>query len=671
MAEISERSEHDHLKRDTLIAGLLTLPLLVLGMSHGAIAFADEPAGRALQLLLATPLLFGPGRRFLKLAWSAAKHRAVDMNTLVALGAMAAWSWSTVAVLFPQIFRHAEHGHRPHLFFEAISVITFVLMGKMLEARARHQLSEAVRGLTSQLPPEATRVHGGVEEKVKISALQPGDLVLVRPGERIPADGVVSDGQSAVDESMLTGESLPIDKRPGDVVFGGAVNAQGALSVKLTQTGATTALSRIVQSVEAAQGSRAPIARLADRVSAVFVPVVLVIALATFAAWWISNPTADGLRVAIQHLVAVLGIACPCALGLATPAAVAVGTGRGAQLGVLVKGGAVLESLSRVQKVLLDKTGTVTAGKPSLTDVIALGITEEELLRRVASAERRSEHPVALALVAGAEARLGVAIAPARGTFRSEPGAGVEAGGLRVGNRAWLQDAGIDPSRLELEAARLASRGRTPSFVGDVETRTLLGLVAVMDPPLRSAKEAIASLRALKLEPTLLTGDRALTAQSVAESLGIRSVLAEMKPQGKAEAVAAAKKDAVVAMVGDGMNDAPALAVADVGIAIGSGTDVASATADVVLLREGISALPTAIGLARATMRNIRQNLFWAFIYNVAGIPLAAGVLMPFFGLELSPVFASAAMSLSSVSVLANALRLRTWLPLPGRAGSG
>ena len=664
--EAAERSEHEALKRDAVVAAVLTVPLLVLGMSHGAIAFAEGPAGRTLQLLLATPLLFGPGRRFLRLAWNAAKHGATDMNTLVALGSLAAWSWSAVAVLFPQIFPHAEHGHRPHLFFEAVSVITFVLAGKMLEARARRRLSEAVRGLMSRLPPDATRLVGGVEEKVKLSALEPGDLVLVRPGERIPADGSVIGGQSAVDESMLTGESLPVDKRPGDLVVGGSVNAHGALRVKLTQTGASTALSRIVQSVEAAQGSRAPIARLADRVSGVFVPVVLLIALATFAAWWIANPTADGLTIAVQHLVAVLVIACPCALGLATPAAVAVGSGRGAQLGVLVKGGAVLESLSRVRTVLLDKTGTVTAGKPSLTDVVPFGIDERELLRRVAASEKHSEHPIGRALVEGAEARLAVSVSAAR-TFRSVPGAGVEADGIRIGTSAWLEDAGIDASPLEREAESLAARGRTPSFVGDVNSRKVLGLVAVMDPPLKGAKQAVDTLLALGLVPTLVTGDRRQTAEAVAASLGIARVVAETGPHDKVEVVARAKKDGVVAMVGDGVNDAPALAAADVGIAIGSGTDVASATADVVLMREGINALPAAIGLARATMRNIRQNLFWAFVYNVAGIPLAAGV----FGIELSPVFASAAMSLSSVSVLANALRLRQWLPLRSGEGRG
>ncbi len=658
--EAAERTEHEQLKRDTVVAVLLAVPLLVLGMSHGAlIPGSDGPIGRAVQLLLATPLVFGPGRRFLRLAWLAARHRAADMNTLVALGTLSAWSWSAVAVLMPELFPHAEHGHRPHVFFEAVSVIAFVLAGKMLEARARRRLSDAVRGLVSRLPAEATRLLDGVESTVKVSALRPDDLVLVRPGERLPADGEVVSGRSAVDEAMLTGEGLPVEKQPGDVVFGGTVNAHGSLTVRLTRTGAHTALSRIVQAVESAQGSRAPISRMADRVSGVFVPVVLVIALITFGVWWALDPTAAGLATAVQHLVAVLVIACPCALGLATPAAVAVGTGRGAELGVLVKGGAVLEALSAVQTVLLDKTGTLTSGKPTLTEVVALG-DERALLRRIASVERLSEHPVAKAVVLGAEARLGESVPAAQGDFSSEPGAGVEADGLRIGTAPWLLQAGVDPRPLEAKADELAGRGRTPSFVGDVRTGTLLGLVAVMDAPLPEAKAAVEALKARGLEVAMVTGDRRRTAQAVAEALGITRVEAEVKPEGKAAVVAKVKAEGrVVAMVGDGVNDAPALAAADVGIAIGTGTDVAAATADVVLMRGGISGLPRAIGLARATLRNIRQNLFWAFIYNVAGIPLAAGALVPFFGLELSPVFASAAMSLSSVSVLANALRLR------------
>jgi Cu+-exporting ATPase len=565
-----------------------------------------------------------------------------------------------VVVLFPQLFPHAEHGHRPHVFFEAAgAIISFVLIGKSLEARARKRLSEAVRGLVALVPKTATRLEAGLERQVPVESLSPGDEVLVRPGERVPADGVVVQGTSATDESMLTGESLPVDKGPGDSVFGATVNASGSLTVRLTRTGADTALSRIVEAVEQAQGSRAPISLLADRVSAVFVPVVVAISLVTFAVWFAIDPTPAGLATAVQHLVAVLVIACPCALGLATPAAVAVGTGRGAELGVLVKGGAVLETLSRADVVLLDKTGTVTEGKPRLTDVIAVG-DERTMLSRVVAVERLSEHPVARAIVEGAEAR-GVDRLPVT-DFKMEAGRGVEGvvAGSRVllGTTEWLARAGVSTAALEGRANELAGQGRTPSFVAI--DGVLAGLVAVADRPAEAAPGAIKALRQAGLEVRLLSGDRKATVEAIGRELGVDGVEAEVRPEGKARAVEAAKQGGrVVVMVGDGVNDAPALAAADVGIAIGTGTDVAVSTADVVLLRGGIGGLPRAIGLAKATLRTIRQNLFWAFVYNTAGIPLAAGALVPFFGLELDPVFASAAMSLSSVSVLANSLRLR------------
>jgi Cu+-exporting ATPase len=654
--ERAEQAETAALERDVIVSLALSIPLLVLGMSHGRIPGADGPAGRALQLLLATPVVFGPGRRFLRLAWNATKHRTADMNTMVALGVLSAWGWSAVVVLFP----HAEHGQVPHVFFEAAgAIVSFVLVGKLLEARARKRLSDAVRGLVALAPKTAIRLEGGVERQVPVEALRPGDEVLVRPGERLPADGVVVQGVSAADESMLTGESLPVDKQPGALVFGATVNVSGALTVRLERTGADTALSRIVEAVEQAQGSRAPISFLADRVSAVFAPVVVGLSLVTFAVWFFLDPTSTGFAEAVQRMVAVLVIACPCALGLATPAAVAVGTGRGAELGVLVKGGAVLETLSRAQVVLLDKTGTVTEGAPRLTDVVAVG-DEAQLLARVAAVERLSEHPLARALVEGAEAR-GAARLGAQ-DFTMTPGLGVEGrveGALvRIGTPEWLARAGISTDALEARANALSEQGRTPSFVA--VDGALAGLVAVADRPAAAAAPTIRALRSEGLEVRLLSGDRRRTVEAIGRELGVDAVSAEVKPEGKAREVEGAKQGGrVVVMVGDGINDAPALAAADVGIAIGSGTDVAVATADVVLLRGGIGALPRAIGLARATLRTIRQNLFWAFLYNTAGIPLAAGVLVPAFGVELDPVFASAAMSLSSVSVLANSLRLR------------
>ncbi|WP_437594270.1 heavy metal translocating P-type ATPase [Sorangium sp. So ce1000] len=674
--DAAEQKEQRKLRRDVAIAALLTAPLLAVGMSHGAIPALDGAFGRWLSLALATIVIFGPGRRFFRLTWSALRHRAADMNTLVSLGAGAAWLYSTAAVAAPGLFPHAEHGHAPHgntphgntppVYFEAAAaIVTFVLIGKLLETRARKRLADAVRGLVALQPKTARRVRGDgdAEDEVPAAALAPGDLVRVRPGERIATDGEVVSGASAVDEAMLTGESMPVDKTAGSAVFGGTLNQSGALTFRVTKTGADTALARIVEAVEQAQGSRAPIARLADVVSGIFVPVVLGVASLAFLVWLAIDPTAAGLATAVERLVAVLVIACPCALGLATPAAVAVGTGRGAELGVLVKGGAALEAASRVDTVLLDKTGTLTSGRPELTDVVDLaGHGEAELLGLVAAAERESEHAVARAIVEGARSR-GVAMAKAS-AFRAEIGHGIEArvsGRLvRVGTAAWLRKAGIDTAALEAEADRVAAQGRTPSFVA-VDGR-LAGLVAVADRPTEEARRAVAELTQLGVEVAMVTGDRAGAARAVAAELGIRAVFAEVKPEDKATLVreqrAAGRR---VAMVGDGINDAPALAGADVGIALGSGTDIAVASADVALIRGGIAGLPVALGLARATLRTIRQNLFWAFIYNVIGIPIAAGLLYPLTGWLLSPVLASAAMSLSSVSVLTNSLRLRAF----------
>jgi Cu+-exporting ATPase len=664
----AEAREQQGMRRDFLFAAALSVPLLVLAMSHGAIPGTDGPLGRWLQFALATPVVFGPGRRFLRLAWSALRHRTADMNTLVSLGVLAAWGYSTVALVAPGLFPHAGHGVLPHLYFEAAAaILSFVLLGKLLEMRARKRLSDAVRGLVALTPKTARRVRGDVEEDVPVEALMPGDHVLVRPGERIPSDGEVVRGASAVDESMLTGESLPVDKQPGALVHGGTQNHSGALTVRITRTGGDTTLARIVESVEQAQGSRAPIARLADVVSGWFVPIVLGIALLTMLVWALLDPTAAGFAVAVERFVAVLVIACPCALGLATPAAVAVGTGRGAELGLLIKGGAVLEAASRIDTVLIDKTGTLTTGKPALTDVLPAGnIEAAELLRLVASAEQASEHPVAQAIVRGAAEQGAKLDAPE--DFRMEPGFGVEAvvaaRKVQVGTGAWLSRSGIDAAMLEGEAERLAAAGRTPSFVAI--DGVLAGLVAVADRPAEGARETVAALQNLGVDVAMVTGDRMSTARAIAAELGIDRVVAEVRPEEKARVVADERaRGRTVAMVGDGINDAPALAGAHVGIAVGSGTDIAVAAADVALLRGGITGLPAALQLARRTLGTIRQNLFWAFIYNIVGIPIAAGLLAPWTGWTLSPVLASAAMSLSSVSVLMNSLRLRRFAATP------
>jgi Cu+-exporting ATPase len=661
--QAAEQREERELRRDFWLATLLTVPLLVLAMSHGAIPGSDGTIGRALQFALATPIVFGPGRRFLWLALSALRRRTADMNTLVSLGVMAAWGYSAVGVLVPSLFPHAEHGVLPHLYFEAsAAIVTFVLLGKRLESRARKRLSDAVRGLISLVPRTVTRVtEHQADEVVPVAALNVRDLVLVRPGERIPTDGEVELGASAVDESLLTGESIPVDKNPGAEVFGGTLNQSGALRVRVTRTGNETALGRIVEAVEQAQGSRAPIARLADVVSSYFVPVVLVVATGTLLAWLAVDPSAQGLATAVERFVAVLVIACPCALGLATPAAVAAGTARGAELGVLIKGGAALEAASRVDTVLLDKTGTLTAGKPQLTDVLDLtGTGDTALLELVGSVERESEHPVARSIVTGAIAR-GASLQDAT-EFMSEAGYGVEArvqGRLvRIGTSAWLAKAGVDTSPLEAEADELAMGGRTPSFVA--ADGALAGLIGVADRATDDAKFAVALLKRDGIEVAMLTGDRELAAKAVARELGIDRVFAEVKPEDKARIVQAERAGGrVVAMVGDGINDAPALAGAHVGVAVGTGTDIAVAAADIALLRGSILGLPTALRLARRTLGTIRQNLFWAFVYNLIGIPIAAGVLYPFTGWLLSPVLASAAMSLSSVSVLVNSLRLK------------
>lgn len=661
LVAVGQDEEHREYRRSFVFAAVFSVPLLVIAMSHGLMPWTESTFGRWAQFALATPVVFGPGRRFFALAWSSAKHRAADMNTLIAIGTGAAWMYSTVALMAPNLFPHALHGRAPHLYFEAsAAVLTFLLLGKALETRARKRLADAVRGLVSLQPKTARRIRDEGEEEVAVGDLEWGDLFIVRPGERLPADGVVVSGSSAVDESMLTGESAPVEKAAAKV-FGGTLNHTGALVVRVTTTGKGSALSRIVESVEQAQGSKAPIARLADTVSGIFVPIVLGVALLTLIAWVVAAPTADGIAVAIERFVAVLVIACPCALGLATPAAVAVGTGRGAELGILVKGGEALEGASRVNLVLLDKTGTLTLGKPTLTDVVDIsGEGEDALLALSASVEHASEHPVGRAVVAGASAR-NLALLPIE-QFRSISGGGVEATvahhKVRIGTAPFLQSFGVDTSALEAQAESLATKGRTPFFVS--KDQGLAGLVAVADPVSPSAHEALAGLKAMGIDVAMVTGDRRATAEAIASELGITHVFAEVRPEGKAAIVTEQRaKGHIVAMVGDGINDAPALASAHVGIAIGTGADVAVAAADIALLRGGIAALPTALLLGRATLRSIRQNLFWAFLYNVVGIPIAAGALYPWTGWQLSPVLASAAMSLSSVSVLMNSLRLR------------
>ncbi|MDB4973878.1 MAG: copper-exporting ATPase [Myxococcaceae bacterium] len=673
LALAEARSERG-LRRDLLLAALLTAPLLVLAMAHGALPARHHELVRALQLVLATPVMFGPGARFLQLAWRALRQRTSDMNTLVSLGALAAYGYSALAVLAPALFVGGAAGAHgmdadPPLYFEAgAAIVTFVLLGRLLELRARRRLSAAVQGLGALLPQTATRVLAGNQkrfETIDVAMIASGDLLLVRAGERVPNDGLVVEGTAAVDESMLTGESAAVSKREDSKVYGGTLLQDGSLTVRATETGAETTLARIVEAVEQAQGSRAPVARMADRVSAYFVPLVLAIALLTLGVWLAIDASALGLAFAVERFVTVLVIACPCALGLATPAAVVVATGRAAELGVLFKGGSALEAASQLQTLLFDKTGTLTEGRPVLGEVVTLpGRSEDELLALVAAVEQRSQHPIARALVEAAERRRLPRYDSAE--LLSQAGAGAEAlvngQRVRVGTARWLEAAGISTATLEGRAEQLAALGHTPSFVAI--DGLLAAVLALADRSTPEAARALHTLRQQGYELAMLTGDRQGTAEAVARELGLTRVFAGLSPRDKARLVSEEKqRGRRVALVGDGINDAPALAAADVGIAVGGGSDIALATADVVLLRGGVALLPSALGLARATLHTIRQNLFWAFVYNLVGIPLAAGALLPFTGWLLSPVFASAAMSLSSVSVLASSLRLRRYRP--------
>lgn len=667
--EAAHAAEYASLRRKFIVAAVLSLPVLVMAMSHGRILWLNFPGAAWVQLLLATPVVLYSGAQFYRGAWAAFRHRAADMNTLIAVGTGTAYLYSAAATAFPRFFlagRPAGMGGMemgPPVYYEAASVIiALVLLGRMLESRAKGRTSDAIRRLVGLQPKTARVVRGGAEADLPIEEVVVGDVIVVRPGEKVPVDGVVTEGTSAVDESMLTGESLPVEKAPGDEVFGATLNRTGAFRFRATKVGKDTALQQIVKLVQDAQGSRAPIARLADVISGIFTPVVICIAIATFVVWFVAAPPEARFTLALVNFVSVLIIACPCALGLATPTAIMVGTGRGAEHGVLIKGGESLETAHRLDTIVLDKTGTLTRGQPELTDVVpAGGMTEDALLRLVASAERGSEHPVGEAVVRGATAR-GLELAAAS-AFNALAGHGIEATvegrAVLIGTPKLLRERGVDLGDAEARAAALAEQGKTPTFAA--VDGAFAGIVAVADTLKPESKEAVRALRAMGLQVVMITGDNRRTAEAVAREAGIDRVLAEVLPEGKAREVKRLQDEEKrrVGMVGDGINDAPALAQADVGIAIGTGTDVAIEASDVTLIRGDLRGVVTAIALSRATIRTVRQNLFWAFVYNVIGIPLAAGALYPLTGWLLSPVIASAAMSLSSVSVVTNSLRLR------------
>ncbi|MCA1618578.1 MAG: heavy metal translocating P-type ATPase [Acidobacteria bacterium] len=669
-AELERLAERRDLRRRFAVAALLGLPVLVIAMSHGAVPAFDVPWINWLQLALAAPVVFYGGAPFFRGAWVALRHGAADMNTLVATGTGAAFLYSAVATFAPQLVADAggashagAHAGPAPVYFEAASVIVaLILLGRLLEARARGRTGEAIRRLVGLQPRTARVVRAGDRhEDVPAGEVVVGDLVLVRPGEKVPTDGVVTEGRSAVDESMLTGESLPVEKSPGDEVFGATVNRTGGFTFRATRVGRDTVLRQIVRMVEEAQGRRAPIARLADVVSGYFTPAVIVIAAVTFVVWFAVSPPGARLSTALVRAVSVLIVACPCALGLATPTAVLVGTGRGAEAGVLFRGGEALEATHRVTAVVLDKTGTITAGEPAVTDFVAAEGFEKELtLRLGASVERASEHPLGEALVRLATER-GLSFAPVE-NFEAFAGRGVEgaAEGRRVtvGGAKLMRERGVELGALEARASSLAAEGGTPVYVA-VDGRAA-GLFAVADRVRPDSKEVIAALKSIGIEVSMLTGDDRRTAEAVAREVGVERVLAEVLPEGKAEVVRRLQAEGKrVAMVGDGINDAPALAQADLGIAVGTGADVAVEAADVTLVGGSLRGVLTALSLSRRTMRVIKQNLFWAFAYNVVGIPLAAGAFYTLTGWTLTPVFASAAMAFSSVSVVFNSLRLR------------
>ena len=622
-------------------------------------AYAISPSILLWSMLVATLVVMGwAGRDFYVRAWTAFRHHAADMNTLIAVGTGAAFLFSLLATLAPGFF--LARGVAPDVYYEAIIIIlALILTGNALEARARRRTSQALRALTRLQPTTARVVRDGAEVDVRIESVQRGDVVLVRPGDRVPVDGEVLEGSSAIDESMVTGEWLPVGKGPGARVIGGTLNGTGSFRYRATAVGADSVLARIVRLLRDAQASRAPLQRLADRISAVFVPVVISLAVATFVAWYLLAGEAPLVR-GFAAAVSVLIIACPCAMGLAVPTAVMVATGRGAERGVLIKGGEALERLARLDTVVLDKTGTVTEGRPELTEILpASGWNEADLLTLAAGLESASEHPLAAA-IAGAARTRGLAVGRAD-EFLALPGKGalgvVGGRAVAVGNAAMMAEMGIDPAPLSGASAEFSEQGRTTVFVA--VDGVLAGLLAVADPTRLSSAVAIAVLRTSGLEVVLLTGDQRRTALAVAREVGIKEVVAEVLPEQKLSEIKRLQQGGRrVAMVGDGINDAPALAQADVGIAMGSGADVAAEAGDLVLIRNDLTAVTDAIRIAERAVRTMRQNLFWAFVYNVVMIPVAAGVLFPAFGVLLSPILASAAMALSSVSVVTNSLRL-------------
>jgi Cu+-exporting ATPase len=664
-ADMAERhAEIADLARRVIVGAILTLPVLFAVMAHEVFGAGWVPAvllNHWFQLALITPVMFYTGWPIHRIGWLALAHRAAEMNSLITLGTSAAYGYSLLATVAPGLLPADVRG----VYFEAVGVIlTLILFGRLLEARAKAGTGEAIRALLGLQARAARVIRDGAEVEIPVEQVVVGDDLIIRPGEKIPVDATVLSGSSPVDESMITGEPIPVTKREGDTVIGATINTTGSLRVRAAKVGADTMLAQIIRLVQQAQASKAPIQRLADAISSYFVPVVMAIAIATFAVWFITGPSPQ-LTLGLVAAVAVLIIACPCALGLATPLSIMVATGKGAQAAILIRSAEALETAHKLDTIVLDKTGTITAGRPAMTDIVTVGDLDEiALLSLVAAAEKDSEHPLATAIVAAAAGhgtpRLAVT------GFASVTGKGVRATvdgrAVLVGTPRLLADAGIDTSALQPIAAGLSSDGKTP-IMAAVDGQPA-GVLAVADTIKPDSPAAITALHHLGLTTVMITGDNARTAAAIARQVGVARVVAEVLPANKAAEIARLQgQGRRVGMVGDGINDAPALAQADIGLAIGTGTDIAIEAADITLISGSLAGVATAIGLSKATMRNIRQNLFFALVYNAVGIPIAAGLLYPFLGIRLSPIIAAAAMALSSLSVVTNANRLRGWRP--------
>jgi len=669
-AESAEReSEIADLTRRVAVGAVLTAPVLFATMVDGFLHPAWLPPillNHWLQLVLITPVMLFAGWPIHRIGWLSLVHRSAEMNSLITLGTSAAYAYSSIVTLAPGVLPSEVRD----VYFEVVCVIiTLILLGRLFEARAKAGTGEAIRKLIGLQPRTARVIRNGAEAEVPVDEVQPGDVISMRPGEKIPVDGEVVDGRSTVDESMVTGESLPVGKEAGAVVIGATINQTGAFRFRATRVGRDTMLAQIIRLVEQAQGSKAPIQRLADVVASYFVPAVIFIAIGTFVVWFVAGPS-PALTPALVSAVAVLIIACPCALGLATPLSIMVGTGKGAEHGILIRSAEALETAEKVDTIALDKTGTITRGEPALTDVIVTGdVREEDLLRLVASAEQNSEHPLGAAIVAGARQRgLGLT----RPTdFESVTGRGIRASveGHRVlvGNEALMADSGVNAAALAEASARLATNGKT-AMLAALDGNPA-GVIGVADVIKDDSPAAVAALKGMAVEVVMITGDNRRTAAAIARQAGIVRALAEVLPERKASEVKRLQDEhRKVAMVGDGINDAPALSQADVGLAIGTGTDVAIEASDVTLVGGSLQSVATAIEISHATMRNIKQNLVGAFVYNSAGLPIAAGALYPFTGVLLSPLIAAAAMAFSSLTVVSNANRLRHWHPNEAQA---